>query len=386
MDTVANLGRDSFTDDEPGRLKALAEARALCTRLETPWDFLVRQIWLQPSISAAIKVGQDLNLFEKLRTETEGATAEALAQATGSNPSLLRRILRLLASSRFIEEIDGDTFKGTDLSAAFTKPGFYGGMSHLFTQVQPMFLHLPEYLSQRGYIPPDDQTDGPWQFAQGSGESFFDWMASHPAEAKGFNDLMAVYHEVTQHNWLDIYPLTRLSGEAAKESQAPLVVDVGGGMGRDMENLRQRLPDPPPRLVVQDMELVVRQAEGAHPKLEYDAHDFFQDQPIHGAQCYFLHSVLHDWPDDLARDILRKLRPAMQVGHSKLLICENIMPERAQIPLAGALDLVMMGLLCSKERSEGQWRDLLDSAGFVVREIFGQAELAQCVIEAEPQV
>lgn len=53
MDTITHLSRESFKDDEMGRLVALNEARALVQRLETPWEALVREVWLSVSYGKA---------------------------------------------------------------------------------------------------------------------------------------------------------------------------------------------------------------------------------------------------------------------------------------------------------------------------------------------
>lgn len=45
LGVIDRLNADSFAGDEPGRLQALAKARALCSRLETPWESLTRMIW-----------------------------------------------------------------------------------------------------------------------------------------------------------------------------------------------------------------------------------------------------------------------------------------------------------------------------------------------------
>lgn len=54
MDAVTHLSRESFEDDEMGRLVALSKARALVQRLETPWEALMREIWISVSCGVAI--------------------------------------------------------------------------------------------------------------------------------------------------------------------------------------------------------------------------------------------------------------------------------------------------------------------------------------------
>lgn len=333
----------------------------------------------------AIKISQDLGVLRILAEHQDGQSTAELAEATGSDSGFLRRILRLLASTDFIEETEIGHYKSTELCRSFTTPGFMGGMGHLFTQVLPVFTALPHFLANTSYVTPETPADGPFQFGLKTTETFFQWLVSHPKEGEGFNALMSTHHEQTPRRWTNVYPVSELTNGGSPQTGIPLVVDVGGGIGSDMESLRQTLLPETYPLLVQDLEAVVQQAkQQVYQSIDFQIHDFFEDQPVHGARAYFMHGCLHDWPNAEARRILHRLKPAMRPGYSKLLICENILPEKARLPLVGALDLVMMGLLASKERTEAEWRELLVTAGYRVIKVWGQAEVQQCVIEAEP--
>jgi hypothetical protein len=54
-------------------------------------------------------------------------------------------------------------------------------------------------------------------------------------------------------------------------------------------------------------------------------HDFFTPQPIQSPAVFLLRVVLHDWPDQLARRILLRLREAAS-EHTRLLIADFVMP------------------------------------------------------------
>jgi len=51
----------------------------------------------------------------------------------------------------------------------------------------------------------------------------------------------------------------------------------------------------------------------------FAVHDFFNPQPTKGAGLYLLRSVIHDWPDQDAKIILKHLRDAADPS-SKLII------------------------------------------------------------------
>jgi hypothetical protein len=96
-------------------------------------------------------------------------------------------------------------------------------------------------------------------------------------------------------------------------------------------------------------------------------HDFLAEQPIKGARAYFMHSILHDWPDDVCVQILRRLADAMKPGYSKLLIFECVIPRTGAYWEATAGDLLMMYQLSALERTEDNWRQLLEKSGLPLK-------------------
>jgi hypothetical protein len=70
----------------------------------------------------------------------------------------------------------------------------------------------------------------------------------------------------------------------------------------------------------------------------------------------------------------------MEKGYSKLLINDFVLPE-IDVPLHPALlDITIMSLCSGVERSEKQWRALLDSVGLGVVKIW-KTEGVEAVIE-----
>lgn len=98
-----------------------------------------------------------------------------------------------------------------------------------------------------------------------------------------------------------------------------------------------------------------------------------------------MRNIMHDYPDDKCIAILHQLRSAM-TPDSVVLIDEMVLPNQGAHWLAATLDLMVMSSLGAMERSEKQWRDLLDAAGFRIKEIFTYTEeLRDSVIVAVPK-
>ena len=105
-----------------------------------------------------------------------------------------------------------------------------------------------------------------------------------------------------------------------------------------------------------------------------------------GARAYYLHSVLHDWDDVSCLKILRNTVSAMQPGFSKLLINENVVPNVGAAWSITSMDWLMMALGSVKERTERQWRTLLEQAGLRILGIWTYEQGIESLIEAEIEV
>ena len=76
----------------------------------------------------------------------------------------------------------------------------------------------------------------------------------------------------------------------------------------------------------------------------------------------------------------------MSPGYSKLLVNENVVPDFGAAWPITSMDWVMMALGAVKERTEKQWRGLLQQAGFKVTGIWTYEQGTESLIEAEVAV
>lgn len=95
-----------------------------------------------------------------------------------------------------------------------------------------------------------------------------------------------------------------------------------------------------------------------------------------------MHSVLHDWPDELCRKILANIVAAMRPGYSKVLVNENVIPDTGAYWETTSLDLIMMEI-GSGERTERQWHALLESAGLKIIKMWTAQRGVESLIECE---
>lgn len=163
----------------------------------------------------------------------------------------------------------------------------------------------------------------------------------------------------------DYYPVEQRLRAVA---DTPLLVDVGGGRGHDLVSFQARYPQLPGKLVLQERPVVIDANKDLPSNIEAMRYDFFAPQPVKGAKACYLRTILHEWPDKQARQILANIRDAM-TEDSILLINENVLPD-SKVPLYLAeLDLSMMALSSSLDRTVTQSKALLESADFCLIQI-----------------
>lgn len=73
----------------------------------------------------------------------------------------------------------------------------------------------------------------------------------------------------------------------------------------------------------------------------------------------------------------------MTPGYSKLLINEYVVPDFGASRPMTSMDWLMMALGAVKERTEKQWRELLQQAGLKVTGIWIYEQGTESLIEAE---
>jgi hypothetical protein len=107
--------------------------------------------------------------------------------------------------------------------------------------------------------------------------------------------------------------------------------------------------------------------------------DFFTAIP-HRGSLLLLKKVIHDWPDERAATILRNCRAALPAGE-RLLLMENVIPPGNEPSFGKWLDLLMLVYAGGRERTADEFRDLLATSGFEMKQVT-PTEANVSVIEA----
>lgn len=145
------------------------------------------------------------------------------------------------------------------------------------------------------------------------------------------------------------------------------LVDLGGATGHLAAAACRRYPEL--RAVVFDLPAVLpltRELIGASDvadRVELVAGDFFAD-PLPDADLFALGRILHDWDEEKIGRLLRKIHERLPAGGA-LLIAEKLLDDDRTGPPWAVLQSLNM-LICTegKERTLGEYEELLRHAGF----------------------
>ncbi|KAL8811856.1 MAG: hypothetical protein Q9200_001471 [Gallowayella weberi] len=358
-------------------------AKQLGFALESPFDTLNRLAVL-PFQHAVVRVAINLALFDYMvDAGPDGKTEEEIRNKTGVDELLLSRLLRTLSAIGLLSQLDKERWAATPLAESCTIPTVNCGYKFMFDFIGPVFQKLPGSLAKRNYCCPT-ATQGPLQDAYNTNLSGWDFFLE-PQFADSLQDcnLFMKGRRQGSLSWLDFYPFAeKVLGGVSTDAESVLVVDVGGGLGHGLVEIKERFPQSQGRLILQDLSKTIEQAGNGKGIFEPMAHDFFTPQPVQGPRTFLIRQVLHDWPDRECQKILQHLAAAMRPEHSKLLINEFVLADVGASDFITAIDLVMMGMSGGMERTVSRWNKLLASAGLRIEKIWTLNEETESVIEA----
>ena len=287
-----------------------------------------------------------------------------LAEATHTHGPSMARLLRALTSlGIFVEDTTG-RYRQTALSDTLR--------SDHPESIRPFAMMLGAHFVWKpsGALQETVRTGQP-SFERVYGAPFFEYLAEHPDDSAVFNAAMSSSPGY----------LAAIVG-AYDFSKFERIVDVGGGHGLLLAGILAANP----RLhgVLYDLPGVVAgsSALGQQPisqRYEIIGGDFFKGVPA-GADAYMLKGIIHDWNDEAALKILKNCRRAIRPDGT-LLIVEAVLTPSTD-PATALMDMLMMVLTSGRERTESEFRSLLQKAGFSMVQVI--RAMGASIIESRP--
>jgi hypothetical protein len=299
------------------------------------------------ALSRSIAVAAQLGVADLLKDSPK--SADELAAASGAHPRSLYRMLRGLAGAGIFAEDAAGRFSLTPLAEPLCSdaPESLRGFAAMIADAVNF-----ETWSELHYTIQNGQPAFPHKF----GMPWFTWLRQNPEESKAFNDAMTSMSAGAGAAVVSGYDFSGINR----------LVDVGGGHGLLLAAILSEYPKmkgvlyDAPSVVVAAQDVFA--ARGVADRCEIVGGDFFQAAPA-GADAYIMKHIIHDWSDEECVRILSHCRAGMTPG-GKILIVEMVIPERNVPGVSKLLDLQMMVSLTGCERTETEYRNLLDRAGF----------------------
>jgi orsellinic acid C2-O-methyltransferase len=321
------------------------------------------------SLSQAACVAAELGIADLLGDGPK--RADELARSTNSHAPSLHRLLRALTSLELCIELDEGSFAltsmgsilRTDASNSLRYWTILCG-KHLWPAAGDLLHSVKTGETTRRRI---------------GGADHFGDLEKNQEVAAVFNNAMAELSRLVASEVLHSCPFDGMRR----------IIDVGGGYGALLAAVLQAHP----RLhgVLFDLPHAIEGAKtnltkaGLAERCEFIVGSFFDSMPD-GGDAYLLKAVLHDWNDEQSEAILRNCRRAIP-QHGKLLLIERAMPERFEAcPLHHAIaraDLTMLVEFGGRERTEAEFRDLLQASGFGLVKVT-RTSFEYSVLEAIP--
>lgn len=216
---------------------------------------------------------------------------------------------------------------------------------------------------------------------------FFDYL-----QKEENNDFATIFdNAMIAHSYCTV----ALMESEADFNRFPRIADNGGRLGTVLSTVLERssdahgLPFYLPR--------VIEGAKSVHPnkcehkqiassRYEVVAGDMFKAETIPQADAYLLKSIIHDWDDDKAGEILRTIRTANQQATSgtiRLFLIETVILSDGKDQWeTHAIDLTMLAVVSAGERSIKQFENLLEQNGYRIKHLYKTISYMS-IIEAE---
>jgi hypothetical protein len=296
------------------------------------WDFLRGAM-----MTKAFGMVADLRIAEALADGPR--PVDEVAREAAVDADVLQRVLRALASDGVFAEEGAGVFRNTAASERLLRPG-WNEFAHLFGGVFYQAVDDLEVAARTGTA----------TFSDRFGDDFWTWLGARAGERGAFDRAMA------GERWRKAERLAELDWRDGET-----IVDVGGGNGALLVDLFRRRPGL--RGIVFDLPETIRDEDALGDHIEFVAGSFFDGVPR--GDTYVLSGIIHDWDDARATTILQSIRDAA-APEARVLITESVVPPGNEADGAKWLDLLMLVLAGGRERTEAEWRALLEGAGLRV--------------------
>ncbi|XXH00739.1 Increased recombination centers protein 22 [Hypoxylon texense] len=382
---VAELGRLTTATYTPNKGFATPDASQSFTRLVEKLGVSARDpaenvyyAATRTAQNSAIRCAIELGIFQLIPLDsTKGV--EELAAPSGAEVLLVERLMRTLVGCGVFDAAGEDSYRHNRLSSAFCDQNNRDMFQQMYDFVGKGAYVLPTFLKQTGWKNPEGYELSAINLGLGITKGgFWEWLSADPSRQALFNSGMQSRPKAI--NVARLYQFDEELNDGIKDDEIA-IVDIGGGRGHALMEIKQAFPGLRGRFVLQDQKAVIEDAvsRGLPDYIEPQAASFFEPNPVRNARAYYYRRIFHDWSDPMAVKILSNTVAAMG-PQSRVLIADICMPLVGAPWSMCVQDLNMM-VLGGVERTEKQWGALLAKSGLKLNKVWKAEGSNHVIIE-----
>ncbi|KAI1386464.1 sterigmatocystin 8-O-methyltransferase [Hypoxylon trugodes] len=284
-----------------------------------------------------------------------------IAEKTKLDEPLVRRLVRHAMSMHIFREPEPGMVAHTKISKYFTLPYVNDWLSFGAREGWPAATKMLDAIQK--WPGSEESNETGFCLANNTDKSIFEVLRGDHTRAMRLASAVKAHDHFPGEAAIDV---PKLYDWASLGNG--LIVHVGGSRGEVAVELAKSFKDA--RLLVQDMEMVVKGAKDSLPdelkdRIDFKANGLFDTQTVE-ADAYLFRLVFQIWPDKYALKILKAQIPALRPG-AKILIQDTVAPEPGEIPLwrereLRAMDLNTGAAFNGRHRYIHEWKALLAEA------------------------
>lgn len=300
--------------------------------------------------SKAMFVAVSLGVFEAL--EREPVSAEKLAAELPVQCEPLERLLDTCVGLGLLEKHDG-IYRNQPVASAYLCRGTANTVAGYILYSDRVLFQLWAHLENA------IRHGGPqWKQAFHQDGGIFDHFFRTEEAMQDFLQGMDGFGKLSSPVVVCAFDLSRFTR----------FVDLGGATGHLAIAACERYPEM--TAILFDLPRVIDAVgprislSSAASRIEVGRGDFFRPEELPQGDLFGLGRILHDWPDDKVSGLLRSIHQRLSPGGG-ILLAEKLLQEDKTGPVSAQLQSLNM-LVCTegRERTLGEFRALLESAGF----------------------
>ena len=316
-------------------------------------------------ISAAVASLAELGVADHV--DRTPRSSEEIAAKVGAKPDALYRLMRATASVGVLSETSDKRFVETPLSAALRSDAVP------CTREFAMFNSADWHVRGWQHLAETIRTgDRPLEKIYGM--PLFEYLDKNPADGGVFNRAMTNLSMLDAPAVADAYDFSGIGH----------LTDVGGGQGLLLATILER--NPHLKGTLYDLPQVMDGVAGGptepvKDRIQFVAGSMFESVPA-GSDAYMMKYIIHDWPDETCVKLLKSCRANVNAG-GKLLVIDMVMSGPNEFHFSKIADLEMMLFPSGKERTEAEFRELFEAAGWKLTRVIPTASHVS-IVEGVP--